>query len=217
MDASKIAALKGAVGSGGGFGGFGGFEGCGGFGSPAASRGGFGGFGAPAAASSAAFGFAFSSGGSAPFVGGGNDSSLRTLATVTHANHRVLVASLGLPVPYPAHIPRPPLHVHAPPGITYRHVCPQPPLSCVAQTPIPCSARAAQDKHACMRILESMTGISFVSLTHRQRLLLLCMGGRVACFLNAMFPCNESWQSKQRLKYAICLCKAHRASIPCVV
>ena len=94
---------------------------------------------------------------------------------------------------------------------------PQPPLSCAAQSPIPCSARAAQDKHACMRILESMTGISFVSLTHRQRLLLLCMGGRAACFLNAMFPCNESWQSKQRLKYAICLFKAHRASIPCMV
>ena len=124
------------------------------------------------------------------------------LATVTHANHRVLVASLGLPVPYPAHIPLPPLHVHATPEITYRHVLPtQPPLSCVAQTPIPCSARAAQDTHSyfsCVRILEGMTGVSFVSLTGRQRLLLLCMGGRVSYFLNTMFACNETWQRQQR-------------------
>lgn len=148
-------------------------------------------------------------------IGAPGDGSLHMLATVTHANHRVLVASLGLPVPYPAHIPLPPLHVHATPEITYRHVLPtQPPLSCVAQTPIPCSARAAQDTHSyfsCLRILEGMTGVSFVSLTGRQRLLLLCMGGRVAYFLNTMFACNETWQRQQRLMYAICSFKAHRA------
>jgi hypothetical protein len=101
------------------------------------------------------------------------------------------------------------------------------PLSCVAQSlclvllnpfvlccSITCSARAAHDKHACIRILESMTGYSFVSVTRKQRLLLLCMGGRVAFFLNTMFACNESWQSRQRLKYAMCSFKAHRASIP---
>jgi hypothetical protein len=90
-------------------------------------------------------------------------------------------------------------------------VPPQPSLSCVAQTPIPCSARAALDKHSCVQILESMTGISFVSLTRRQRLLLLCIGGRAAFFLNTMFACNETWRRKQRLMYAICLFKAHRA------
>jgi len=69
-----------------------------------------------------------------------------------------------------------------------------------------------------MRILESMTGIPFVSLTRRQRLLLLCMGGRVAFFLNTMFPCNETWHSKQRFMYAILFIQcAPCASIPCMV
>ena len=138
MNASKIAALRGAVDSGGAFDGFGGFGGGGGFGSPAASSAGFGGFGAPAAASSAAFGFAFSS-----FVGG-DSSSLRILATVTHANHRVLAASLGLPVPSAMHIPLPPLNLHPPPGITYRYACPSSPRCRVLLNPLQCKGRDRQ-------------------------------------------------------------------------
>ena len=101
--------------------------------------------------------------------------------------------------------------IHPPESRTGTRAPPAPVVVCCS---IPCSARAENDKQACMRILESMTGFSFVSVTRKQRLLLLCMGGRVAFFLNTMFACNESWQSRQRLKYANCSFKAHRASIP---